>query len=131
MKIPVSPRTYHFIKFIQASPGSTGREIVEYLNDVLDVPDSKKYRHAFQPQYDNCGRYIGFVSVRTRSLDTGRYGHLLSPYYSNMLTDGNRTKDRSWVRRFKVDGVYRYMLTIKGIAHSEALQLAMSKDRRR
>ena len=116
MQIKVAKSTMEFLKSINHHPGCTGRQIHEYLFDTLYPGNTgARYKTKVVERYNPNTGYA-WTAVQTKSLNW-KFSYLTSPYYSNMLVDGKRTKSRAWVRRIKCskDNVFRYFLTPKGL----------------
>lgn len=134
------------LAFLNENPGSTARQIHEYLHsgetvEQLKISYSTKWRETFirwQPKkyvfdfmlqskyYQN----IEILAERTQPISKvcrGKFSYLTSPYNSRTLAAdpfgsrahpgaANRNGQRRWWWRTKHNGVYKYFLTTIGMA---------------
>jgi hypothetical protein len=121
----VCQTTYHFIQFLLDNPASTSRQIHEYLFKSL-YPDNPNisFKHIYTDTWNPAAStYTSFgiqtPTIPTNTFNSSRFSYLTSPYFSNMLVTGRRTKSRPWVTRFQdTTGLFRYNLTPLGLAAS-------------
>ena len=112
----VCSSTFHFIQYIHKNPGCTSRDIHDYLMTQHGYTGNLQLKRKPIARYDEMGRFKGYEYKMTGGFDSGRYSYLTSPYFSNMLTVGRRTKSRPWVHRIQCPklGVWTYFLTARG-----------------
>ena len=118
--IPVTEITYLFITYLRDNPCATAREIHEYIwENAESLKGCNKYHR--RVIYDSNWRIVGYK--QTKQFYSGKLCYLTSPYNSNMLTIGRKTKSRRWVKRYRnpEDKCNRFILTEQGLAASGAL----------